>query len=72
MPFLRKALEPVPGGSGPSFFSRMFVVPKKSGGVRPIIDLKILNQYMKPNQFKMELAESELPFFWECGRTALI
>ena len=54
----KRALELVPPGAGPGFYSRIFVVPKKSGGVRPIIDLKALNLFLKPKRFKMESAES--------------
>ena len=55
------ALEPVPTGMGPGFFSRIFVVPKKSGGVHPIINLKALNQFLKPKRFKIESIESIRP-----------
>ena len=64
----KKALEPVPPGAGPGFFSRIFVVPKKLEGVDPFIDLKALNQFIKPNRFKMESTESIraalLPEMW--------
>ena len=53
----KRALEPVPLGTGRGFFCRIFVVSKKSG-VRPIIDLKTLNQLLKLKRFKMESAES--------------
>ena len=36
------------------FYSQLFVVPKKDGGHRPIINLKKLNQFVKPQHFKME------------------
>ena len=30
----------------PGFYSHIFVVPKKTGGFRPVIDLKALNQFI--------------------------
>ena len=36
------------------FFSSIFLVPKKDGGWRPIINLKDLNQYLQVQHFKME------------------
>ena len=38
----------------PGFYSQMFVVPKKDGGWRPIINLKILNSYLHTPHFKLE------------------
>ena len=34
--------------------SRLFTVPKKSGGLRPVINLKPLNQFLHLQTFKME------------------
>ena len=36
------------------FVSRLFTVPKKSGGLRPVINLKTLNQFLHLQTFKME------------------
>ena len=36
------------------FFSPVFIVPKKDGGWRPIINLKALNQFLRTQHFKME------------------
>ena len=36
------------------FVSRLFTVPKKSGGLRPVINLKPLNQFLHLQRFKME------------------
>ena len=36
------------------FYSSLFLVPKKDGGVRPVINLKSLNEYVVPQHFKME------------------
>ncbi|KAL7330075.1 hypothetical protein PS15p_205064 [Mucor circinelloides] len=39
----------------PDFYSSMFVIPKKNGGVRPVFNLKRLNQYLDDApHFKME------------------
>ena len=38
---------------GPGFYSRMFLVPKKGGKSRPIINLKPLNRYVRTPHFTM-------------------
>ena len=43
--------ESVPKGS---FFSTLFLVPKKDGGQRPVINLKCLNTFVVSPHFKME------------------
>ena len=35
------------------FFSYLFLVPKKEGGRRPVINLKPLNQYIRKKSFRM-------------------
>lgn len=35
------------------FYSRYFLVPKKGGGLRPILDLRALNKYMRTYKFRM-------------------
>jgi hypothetical protein len=51
VPFLQQ----VPTSSlDPGFYSRLFLVPKKMGGMRPVIDLSILNTYLVVPHFKME------------------
>ena len=42
-------LEKSPGG----FYSKYFLVTKKGGGMRPILDLRGLNKYLKTFRFKM-------------------
>jgi hypothetical protein len=40
----KREVEEVPVSSiDPGFYSRLFIVPKKTGGMRPVIDLSILN-----------------------------
>ena len=46
------AIEEVP--PSPGFYSHVFVVPKVTGGFRPIIDLSILNKHVVTTKFKME------------------
>ena len=45
------AIEPSSGGAG--FYSSMFVVPKHTGGLCPILNLKCFNCYMHIPSFKM-------------------
>ena len=42
---------PQPEGS---FYSTLFLIPKKGGQMRPVINLKRLNEWVKPQHFKME------------------
>ena len=44
--------------NSPGFYSNLFVVPKATGGFRPVIDLKALNQYIACPTFRMETALS--------------
>ena len=43
-------VENIEGG----FYSNLFLVPKKDGGQRPVINLKALNGFVQPQHFKME------------------
>ena len=45
------AIEPSSGGAG--FYSSMFVVPKCTDGLWPILNLKHFNHYMHIPSFKM-------------------
>ena len=45
------AIEPFSGGAG--FYSSMFVVPKHTGGLCPILNLKHFNHFMHFPSFKM-------------------
>ena len=52
------AIEPV--SPDPGFYSRLFLVPKSSGGWRPVIDLSVLNHYIVKTRFHMETNSSVL------------
>ncbi len=54
----KRAIEAVRDPSSPGFYSRLFVVPKKNGKLRPVLDLSALNKYMVVDHFKMETAQS--------------
>ncbi len=50
----KDAIELVPPADMRSgFYSPYFIVPKKSGGLRPILDLRVLNQSLHKLPFKM-------------------
>lgn len=49
---IKRAIEPAP--QTPGFSSRMFVIPKRSGGHRPVFNLRALNQFVVTSHFKME------------------
>ncbi|MCG7876485.1 MAG: reverse transcriptase domain-containing protein [Candidatus Thiodiazotropha endolucinida] len=53
---LRKdAIEPVPMNEKEhGFYSTFFLVPKKNGKMRPVINLRPLNRYLKKEHFKMD------------------
>ena len=52
------AIEPVYNPSSPGFYSRLFTIPKSSGGFRPILDLAPLNRYLRKMKFKMDSPQS--------------
>ncbi len=50
----KEAIEEVPQSDGErGFFSRYFLVPKRDGGLRPILDLRRLNFSLYKGKFKM-------------------
>ena len=54
----KQAIEPVQNPLSPGFYSRLFTVPKSSGGLRPVIDLSVLNRFIWCPHFQMETAVS--------------
>ena len=65
----KAAIEHVPSSClDLGFYSRLFLVPKKMGGMRPVIDLSIWNTYLVAPHFKMEtnrsIRVSILPGVW--------
>ncbi|KZS01755.1 Uncharacterized protein APZ42_001485, partial [Daphnia magna] len=53
----KQAIVEVTDGSH-GFVCSLFVIPKKSGGFRPIVNLKPLNQFIQYEHFKMENLDS--------------
>ena len=48
------AIEPVdPLSRDSGFYSTYFIIPKKGGGLRPILDLRPLNKHLKVLKFRM-------------------
>ena len=47
----KRAIE---GCSGKGFYSRIFTIPKKTGDLRPVLNLRPLNQFLTAPKFKME------------------
>ena len=54
----KQAIEEVICHSSPGFYGRIFVVPKASGGWRPVLDLSSLNTYLTNLRFRMETPSS--------------
>ena len=52
----KKAIEETSDSDG--FFSALFVIPKKAGGYRPIVNLKALNNFVAYSHFNMEGLEA--------------
>jgi hypothetical protein len=52
------AVELVNSPLTPGFYSRLFLVSKKNGKMRPVIDLSVLNQYLMVPHLKMETNRS--------------
>ena len=56
--FQKRAVERVQDPGTPGFYSWLFLVPKKKGKLRPVMDLSLPNQYMRKQPFKMETVKS--------------
>ena len=54
----KNAIEVVQQPYSLGFYSRLFTVPKESGGWRPVIDLSALNKFVDCPHFQMETGES--------------
>lgn len=61
----QKVLE-IPSRVHYSFISRMFLVPKPSGGIRQIFDLRGLNEHVKVTKFSL-LSQVQIPDFLQPG-----
>jgi hypothetical protein len=42
---------------GPGFYSHIFVIPKRTGDLRPVINLRSLNSFLSVPTFKMETVQ---------------
>ncbi len=61
----KDAIEPVlPADMRSGFYSPYFIVPKKSGGLRPIMDLRVLNRSLHKLPFRMLMQKR----IYECIR----
>ena len=50
----KRAIELVTNSESPGYYSNIFLVPKKNGKWRPVIDLSSLNKFIRCPTFKME------------------
>ncbi len=50
-----------PAQSEPGFYSRYFLVPKKYGGLRPILDLRLLNYALMKKVVQVDHFETDPP-----------
>ena len=53
---MKGAIERVTNVKSLGFYSRLFLVPKKTGDLRPVIDLSTLNRHMVVPHFKIRVA----------------
>ena len=64
----KQAVERVRDRQSPGFYSRLFLVQKKNGKWRPVIDLSSLNKFLDKRSFKMEtpaiIRSSIQPLHW--------
>ena len=55
---LKQAIERVYDPSSPGYYCRLFTVPKRTGGHRPVLDLSPLNRFLARKRFRMETPRS--------------
>jgi len=55
---LKQTIEEVARRSSLGFYSHLFVVPKKNGQLRPVINLRALNEHLEVPSFRMETVAS--------------
>ncbi len=55
---LKQAIELVRNPASPGYYCRLFTVPKRTGGFRPVLDLSPLNRFLARKRFKMETPRS--------------
>ncbi|KAK7919192.1 hypothetical protein WMY93_010476 [Mugilogobius chulae] len=64
-----KAIREVKCDQRTGFYSRYFLIPKKDGGLRPILDLRSLNKFLRPLKCKMltvpRVRQAVLPGDWQ-------
>ena len=65
----KRAIRRVPDGEKyAGFYAHYFLVPKKSGGKRPVLDLSLFNDFVQRMEFKMltvtQLKAAILPGDW--------
>lgn len=55
---VKRAIVKVHNPFSPGYYSLIFLVPKKNGQLRPVIDLSSLNRYLHVDKFKMTTPQS--------------
>jgi hypothetical protein len=53
----KHAIELVVDSGSPGFYTRLFLVPKKTGDLCPVIDVSALNKFIECPTFKMDTQE---------------
>ena len=55
----------------PGFYSRLFLVPKKNGKLHPVIDISLINQYIRKQPFKMIQSQTPIVCISSSGQSCL-
>ncbi|XP_068214331.1 uncharacterized protein [Palaemon carinicauda] len=58
------AIELVLELASPGFYNRLFLVPKSSGGWRPVLDVSALNIFVEKTKFTLETTQSGHAVAW--------